>query len=140
MLITTELLLQGHQRFFFLNLLLVATSSALFLILQRRVLAGSLAGGRRIGAAVGEVPIGRQPGTARLTITSRPGWVRPPIWTRAATAGYRPYDRIRADREIGREVYQQQKYTHQWKRRQQRREAPRTRSTGNRRTRGREFG
>ena len=89
MLIITELLLQSHQRFFFINLLMIGISSVLFLTLQRRLLRGSLAGGQGVGGALNRMRVGGGGGSAGGTSE---GWVR------AASAGYIPADRWARDR------------------------------------------
>jgi hypothetical protein len=95
MLITTELLLQSHQRFFFINLLLVGVSSVLFLRLQRGLLRGSFAGGRRVGGALAGAR------AVRAVVVRGDG---EDVWTRAATAGYRPLDNRRYRRGVEADV------------------------------------
>ncbi|HEY8474259.1 MAG TPA: hypothetical protein VIL37_16705, partial [Natronosporangium sp.] len=89
MLITTELLLQSHQRFYFINMLLVGISSVLFLTLQRRMLSGALAGGRGVGGALSRMKIGGSGGGGD------PGDAG---WTRATAIGYVPIDRYQRAR------------------------------------------
>ncbi|HEY8471567.1 MAG TPA: hypothetical protein VIL37_02905, partial [Natronosporangium sp.] len=89
MLITTELLLQSHQRFFFINLLMVGLSSVLFLILQRRMLSGALAGGRGVGGALSRMKVGGAGGGGDGGDAG---------WSRASAIGYVPIDRYQRAR------------------------------------------
>lgn len=112
MLITTELLLQSHQRFFFINLLMVGISSVLFLTLQRRLLRGSMAGGQGVGGALNRMRVGGGGGSAGGTSE---GWVR------AASAGYLPADRWSRNRKARQDVFQTSKYAAQFRDRRERR-------------------
>lgn len=113
MLITTELLLQSHQRFFFINLLMVGISSVLFLTLQRRLLRGSLAGGQAVGGALNRMGIGGGGGSAGGASEG---------WARAGTVGYAPSDRWSRNRQARQDVFQSSKYAAQYRDRTERRE------------------
>jgi hypothetical protein len=112
MLITTELLLQNHQRYFFVNLLMICISSVLFLILQRRLLRGAMAGGTGVGAALNRMGIGGGGG----------GGGGGEGWTRAAAVGYAPSDRWQRNREARRNVYRTSTYAADFAKRKERRE------------------
>lgn len=96
MLITTELLLQSHQRFFFINLLMVGISSVLFLTLQRRMLSGAMAGGRGVGGALSRMRVGGSGGG---------GDGGDGGWTRVTSAGYAPIDRYQRSRRDRQAAY-----------------------------------
>lgn len=127
MLITTELLLQSHQRFFFLNLLMVGISSFLFLFLQRRLLSGAMAGGQGVGGALTRMRIGgpgrsggRGPGGGGPGGGGEPGDRDRGArrrdgdgWTRASTGGYLPIDRYQRRRREKQAAYRQTAYTTQ---------------------------
>jgi hypothetical protein len=105
MLITTELLLQSHQRFFFINLLMVGISSVLFLSLQRRLLRGSMAGGRGAGGALNRLRIGGGGGAGG----TGEGWVR------AGSAGYLPADRWSRNRKARQDAFRSARYAAQYR-------------------------
>jgi hypothetical protein len=109
MLITTELLLQSHQRFFFINLLMVGISSVLFLSLQRRLLRGSMAGGQGVGGALNRMRIGGGGGGGGE------GWVR------VGSVGYLPADRWSRNRKNRQDVFQSSRYAAQFRDREARR-------------------
>jgi hypothetical protein len=113
MLITTELLLQSHQRFFFVNLLMVGVSSVLFLGLQRRLLRGSLAGGAAVGGALNRMKVGGGGGDAG---GAGEGWVR------TASVGYVPADRWSRDRKARGDIARNAKLTAQVTRQRERRQ------------------
>jgi hypothetical protein len=98
MLITTELLLQSHQRFFFLNLLMVGISSVLFLTLQRRMLSGAMSGGRSVGGALSRMKIGGSGGGGGSGSGSDG-------WTRVTSSGYTPIDRYQQNRRAKAAAY-----------------------------------
>jgi hypothetical protein len=113
MLIITELLLQSHQRFFFINLLMVGISSVLFLSLQRRLLRGSMAGGQGVGGALNRMGVGGGGGGAAGT---NEGWVR------TASTGYAPVDRWSRDRRTRQEIARSARLSAQVSREQERRQ------------------
>lgn len=110
MLITTELLLQGHHRFFFINLLMICIASVLFLVLQRRLLRGAMAGGAGVGAAFMRIGGG----------SGAPGGTEG--WTRAAGAGYTPIDRWQRNRQTRANVFRTSTYAAEFSERNARRE------------------
>jgi hypothetical protein len=110
MLITTELLLRGHHQFFFINLLMISVASVLFLVLQRKLLRGALAGGQGVGGALNRLRIGGGGGGSG-------GGSGTDGWTRASTLGYTPIDRWQRNRETKATVYRTSKYSARWQRR-----------------------
>jgi hypothetical protein len=107
MLITTELLLQGHQRFFFINLMMICIASVLFLILQRKLLRGALVGGAGVGGALSRATGGGG------------GAGGAEGWSRAASIGYTPMDNWQRNRQTRRNVFRTSTYAAEFGRRQQ---------------------